>query len=306
LLIYTPNEENANSIRTNRTKEGAAVKINDEDLDILARAKNAGLLSDEQIEDEELIKDDEEFVRLTVVERIQHVVLFTSFFTLVLTGLPLVFPNAPFLHKLFFFPDSFWLRGIIHRVAGIALIGVGFFQIGYVIVSPHGNRDFHKILPTPQDAQDAINLFLCNLGLRDERPRFGKFNFIEKFEYWALVWGIFVMAISGLLLWFQEAAVALFPLWVLDIVRIVHGFEAILAFLAIIIWHMYNVHLNPEVFPMSRIWLKGKISKKELMEHHPLEYEEILKERREKLEIQRVKNLLQEVKQQRSAGKSEQ
>ncbi|RJP15318.1 MAG: hypothetical protein C4520_20255 [Candidatus Abyssobacteria bacterium SURF_5] len=281
------------------------MKINDEDLDLLARAKNAGLLSEHSITDEDLIKDDEVFERLSVAQRIQHVILFTSFFTLVLTGIPLVFPEAPFLHKLFFFPESFWLRGIIHRVAGVMLICVGLFQLVYVIVSPRGNSDFLKIIPNPRDAKDALNLFLCNLGLREERPKFGKFNFIEKFEYWALVWGIFVMAISGLLLWFQEAAIALFPIWVLDIIRIVHGFEAILAFLAIIIWHMYNVHLNPEVFPMSKVWINGKISKEELMEHHPLEYEEILKDRREKIEIERVKNLLEQVRRQKSDGKAD-
>jgi cytochrome b subunit of formate dehydrogenase len=102
------------------------------------------------------------------------------------------------------------------------------------------------------------------------------------------------------MLWFQEASLALFPMWVLDIIRIVHGFEAILAFLAIIIWHMYNVHLNPEVFPMSKVWITGKISKEELMEHHPLEYEEMLKERREKHEIERVRKLLEEFRQQDS------
>ncbi len=282
------------------------MNINDDDLDLLARAKEVGLLSEEEIEDDELVPDDEEFVRLTLPERIQHVVLFTSFFTLVLTGIPLVFPNAPMIHKLFGIPGSFWLRGIIHRIAGVTLIGVGLFQVVYIIVSPHGNRDFHKIIPNPQDAKDALNLFLCNLGLRDVRPRFGKFNFIEKFEYWALAWGIFIMAVTGLMLWFQEAAIALVPIWFLDIVRIVHGFEAILAFLAIIIWHMYNVHLNPEVFPMSKVWLNGKISKKELVEHHPLEYEAILRERREKRETERIKRLIEEVRQKRAPDKPEQ
>ncbi|RJP69146.1 MAG: hypothetical protein C4532_11280 [Candidatus Abyssobacteria bacterium SURF_17] len=276
--------------------------IRDDDLELLAKAKEAGLLSPDEITDDELVPEDEEFIRLALAERIQHVILFTSFFTLVLTGIPLVFPDAPLLHKLFFFPESFWLRGIIHRVAGVTLMGVGIFQVVYVIMSPHGNRDFHKIIPNFQDAKDALNLFLCNLGLREERPRFGKFNFIEKFEYWALAWGIFIMAMTGLMLWFKEASIALFPIWVLDIVRIVHGFEAILAFLAIIIWHMYNVHLNPEVFPMSKVWITGKISKKEMMEHHPLEYKDILRERREKLEIERVKQLLEEVKQQRPSS----
>ncbi len=272
------------------------MKINDDDLELLAKAKDAGLLSDEPVDEESLMPDGEEFIRLTLAQRIQHVALFTSFFTLVLTGIPLLFHDIPFLQKLFFFPSSFWLRGIVHRIAGVMLMGVGIFQIGYVIVSRHGNSDFHKIIPTPKDAWDSINLFLYNLGVRDEKPMFGKFNFIEKFEYWALVWGVFVMAVTGLMLWFQEASIALFPIWVLDIVRIIHGLEAVLAFLAIIIWHMYNVHLNPEVFPMSKVWINGKISKEDLQDHHPLEYEAILQERREKAEIRKLKKLLEEVK----------
>ena len=276
------------------------MKINDDDLELLAKAKETGLLSGDEVDEDILMPDGEQFVRLTLTQRIQHVILFTSFFTLVLTGLPLVFPNAPLLHKLFFFPSSFWLRGIIHRVAGIILMGVAFFQIAYVIVSEHGNSDFKKIIPDPSDAKDAINLFLYNLGVVKEKPQFGKFNFIEKFEYWALAWGIFVMAVTGLLLWFQEASIALFPIWALDIVRIAHGFEAILAFLAIIIWHMYNVHLNPEVFPMSKIWINGKISKHDLLHHHPLEYELILKERREKYELEKVRALILEVRKESS------
>lgn len=277
------------------------MKISDEDLEFLAVAKQAGMLSEYSIEEEELIPEDEQFVRMPLVQRIQHVILFTSFFTLVLTGIPLVFSGAPLIHKFFVHPSSFWLRGVIHRTAGVVLMGVGLFQVFYVLFSSEGNRDFRKIIPTPQDARDAINLFLCNLGLREQWPKFGKYNFIEKFEYWALAWGIFVMAVTGLMLWFQEATMALLPIRFLDIIRIVHGFEAILAFLAIIIWHMYNVHLNPEVFPMSKVWITGKISREEMKEHHPLEYEEILRARREKREVERVKALLEEVKQQQPA-----
>jgi len=272
------------------------VKIDDDDLDLLARAERAGLLSDERGDEAVLMPEGEQFVRLTLAQRIQHVLMFTSFFILVLTGLPLMFPDAPLLHRLFFFPSAFWLRCVIHRVAGIILMGVGAFQIVYVILSPRGNSDFLKIIPTARDIKDAFGLFLYNLGMRDEKPGFGKFNFIEKFEYWALAWGICVMAITGLMLWFQEVTLALLPMWAFDIVRIIHGFEAILAFLAIIIWHMYNVHLNPDVFPMSKVWITGKISKKELMDHHPLEYEEILRERREKLQTEKIRSLLDEVR----------
>jgi cytochrome b subunit of formate dehydrogenase len=83
------------------------------------------------------------------------------------------------------------------------------------------------------------------------------------------------MIVTGLVLWFEEQAMMIRPKWSLDIARVVHSYEAVLAFLAIIIWHFYHVHLNPEVFPMSRIWLDGKISEHDMKEHHPLEYERI-------------------------------
>jgi cytochrome b subunit of formate dehydrogenase len=92
-------------------------------------------------------------------------------------------------------------------------------------------------------------------------------------------WGSVVMIISGFFMWNVELSLSIFPLWAHDIFIILHGYEAILAFLAVIIWHMYNVHLNPESFPMSKIWLNGKITGKELRILHPLEYEKILENR---------------------------
>ena len=88
------------------------------------------------------------------------------------------------------------------------------------------------------------------------------------------------MIVSGFFLWASNLSFRLFPLWVYDIFQIIHSYEAILAFLAIIIWHLYNVHLTPDVFPMSRVWLDGKISGHDLRMHHPLEYEAILEARR--------------------------
>ena len=111
-------------------------------------------------------------------------------------------------------------------------------------------------------------------------PEFGRYNFIEKFEYLGVAWGSLIMIASGFFMWNVELSLRLFPLWVHDIFIIVHGYEAILAFLTIIIWHMYNVHFNPEVFPMSRVWLNGRITGHELRTLHPLEYEAIAEERR--------------------------
>ncbi|MBS3819930.1 hypothetical protein KGY73_10575 [bacterium] len=87
------------------------------------------------------------------------------------------------------------------------------------------------------------------------------------------------MIVSGFFMWFEKFSLSLFSLWIHEIFVIIHGYKAILAFLAVIIWHMYNVHLNPENFPMSKIWLNGKITGKELRVLHPLEYKKILEDR---------------------------
>ncbi|MDH7512710.1 MAG: hypothetical protein QHH14_07180 [Clostridiales bacterium] len=112
---------------------------------------------------------------------------------------------------------------------------------------------------------------------------FGRYNFIEKFEYWALGWSSLIMIFTGFFMWQVELSLRLFPLWVHDIFIIIHGYEAILAFLSISIWHMYNVHLNPEVFPMSKVWLNGRITGRELRLLHPLEYQKIAEERQKSL-----------------------
>jgi cytochrome b subunit of formate dehydrogenase len=134
------------------------------------------------------------------------------------------------------------------------------------------------MLVRKRDLKDIVDLFLFNIGSRSEKPKFGKFNFKEKFEYWAVVWGSAVMIVTGLMQWYAEAAMIIFPKWALDVARIIHGYEAILAFLAVVIWHFYNVHLNPSVFPMSMVWITGRISIEELKENHPLEYEKLVAE----------------------------
>ena len=107
-----------------------------------------------------------------------------------------------------------------------------------------------------------------------EPPAYGKYNWIEKFEYLAIVWGNFVMILTGLSLWFFEAAFALFPKPAIDIIKLVHGFEALLAFLAIIIWHMYHVHLKS----LNTSMFTGKMSREHMLEEHPLEYARIIAE----------------------------
>ncbi|MFH1069543.1 MAG: cytochrome b/b6 domain-containing protein, partial [Candidatus Glassbacteria bacterium] len=199
------------------------------------------------------------YERFSKAQRIQHILLLSSFTTLILTGVPLLFSDTWVVRTIFWVQGSFTIRGILHRVAAVTLLGVSVYHVFFCLFSPRGHRDLREMLPSPQDITNIFRMIWFNLGRRDTPPRFGRFNFIEKFEYYAVAWGSVIMLATGFCLWYPVEATILFPRWVLDIIRVIHGFEAILAFLAIIIWHMYNVHLNPEVFPMSRVWLNGRM-----------------------------------------------
>jgi cytochrome b subunit of formate dehydrogenase len=250
------------------------------------------------------IRDDEIFLRMNLAERIQHWLLISTFFLLMITGLPLFFYE--FKAFKWFFPTErvFYIRGLIHRAAAVVLIANLVWHLFYAAFTARGRNNLKEMTPKIKDFRDAFELLWYNVGLTrflyrvgisrkffnthpywlfQDPPLFGRYNFIEKFEYWAVGWGSVVMIISGFFMWNVELSLRFFPLWAHDIFVIVHSYEAILAFLAVIIWHMYNVHLNPEVFPMSKIWLNGQITGKELRLLHPLEYQKIVTEREKRL-----------------------
>jgi formate dehydrogenase gamma subunit len=215
------------------------------------------------------------YERWTPVQRVQHVLLIISFTTLVVTGLPVLFSNTPPAAMAIRAVGGMAMRGYIHRAAALLMIMLAIFHAGYVVFSRRGHDELLALMPEKKDLKDAIGMLRFYVGLARHKPRFDRYNFIEKLEYLSLAWGTVVMVVTGALLWFEDQAMLVFPKWVLDICDVVHGREALLAFLAIAVWHLYHVHLNPEVFPMSRIRLDGKISESELREHHPIEYERI-------------------------------
>ncbi|MBN2288760.1 MAG: cytochrome b/b6 domain-containing protein [Candidatus Glassbacteria bacterium] len=215
-------------------------------------------------------------LRFSTVQRVQHIILFVCFFLLIATGMPLLFSETWLVRKMFWFEGSFTIRGIIHRAAAVGLFCISVYHVFYCLFSTRGHQDLRQMILSKKDLVDPLLILLYNLGRRPEPPRYGRFNFIEKFEYYAVVWGSGVMLATGAALWFPVQATMLFPRWVLDIIRVIHGFEAILAFLAIIIWHMYNVHLNPEVFPMSKVWLNGRMDLEFFSHHHRLEFDRLV------------------------------
>jgi cytochrome b subunit of formate dehydrogenase len=110
-----------------------------------------------------------------------------------------------------------------------------------------------------------------NLGLAPTKPAFPRFSYIEKAEYWAMMWGTILMGITGAILWFDNTSMGLFSKLGFDISRTIHFYEAILATLAILVWHFYFVIFNPDVYPMNLAWLTGHMSEQELLEEHPLQ-----------------------------------
>jgi cytochrome b subunit of formate dehydrogenase len=119
-----------------------------------------------------------------------------------------------------------------------------------------------------QECKDFVQKILFNLGLSKSAPKFKRFSYVEKAEYWALIWGNAVMIITGILLWFDNTFIQIFPKGVLDVALVVHYYEAILASLAILIWHMYATVFNPEIYPMNPAWLTGKIPKDMFQHEH--------------------------------------
>jgi cytochrome b subunit of formate dehydrogenase len=215
------------------------------------------------------------YLRFPLSYRVQHIIMMLSFLTLIFTGLPILFPESSFFKAVFNTPGSFELRGLIHRGAALVLIALTLVHAVFVLTSRRGRKDVAEMMPRIKDYKDFRKLIAFNLGRSKERPAYPRFNFIEKFEYLAVVWGSFIMILTGFLLWFPGWTMRHMPKLGIDIAAAIHGYEAALAFLAIIIWHLYSVIFSPEVWPMSKVWLTGELTEAEMEHHHPLELEKL-------------------------------
>ena len=211
------------------------------------------------------------YERFSLTQRIEHIVMLTSFTILAVTGLPQKFPLnglSQAIVKLVGGIEN--LRGI-HHVAAIVLILVSLYHVLILGYDLYVKRVRMSMLPTLRDGQNALQAFLYNIGLAKQRPQVGRFGFEEKAEYWALVWGTVIMAITGFFMWNPVATTQLLPGQIIPAAKAAHGAEAILAVLAIIVWHFYGVHLK---FFNKSMWT-GKFTEEELLHEHPLELADI-------------------------------
>jgi len=197
--------------------------------------------------------------RLTKWLRAQHFILMATFILLAYTG---------FVHK---FPDAMWAwpframgdagsatRGMIHRMAGWTFIGLFLVHSVSLVFTKRG-RDYLKVLWFAwHDALDGLGTLAFNLGLKKTAPPHRQWNYAEKAEYWALMWGSVVMIVTGLMLLFTETVLATLPKVWHDVAQVIHYYEAVLATLAIVVWHFYWVIFDPKEYPMNPAWLTGK------------------------------------------------
>ena len=227
-------------------------------------------------------------VRMSQAFLLVHWGLIVSFTVLVVTGFALKYPEAFWARPLLIWEGHFAFRGALHRAAAVLLMGTMAYHIVCLAINRRERQFLVDMIPKPNDATDLVQAFRYNLGLTKNEPHFSRFNYAEKLEYWALIWGTMVMAMSGCLLWFTDFTLRHFPKWVTDAATAVHYYEALLATFSILLWHFYMVIFDPSVYPMDMAWLTGKASSDHFRHSRP-EYWHALE--REQIARTRTSNL---------------
>jgi cytochrome b subunit of formate dehydrogenase len=194
-------------------------------------------------------------LRMHPYERLSHGLLVLSFFVLGWTGFALKYADAWWAQPLLVLPD---LRRNIHRGAAIVFLGVAVMHLVSLVANKRLRDHWRVFIPSWRDLRDALQMMMFNLGLTNRKPAIASHTYIEKAEYWAVVWGGIVMLVSGVLLWANSLAMRFLPKAVLDVCTAVHWYEAILATLAILVWHIYSVILDPDVYPLDTAFLTGR------------------------------------------------
>jgi len=205
--------------------------------------------------------------RMNLSQRVQHLTLLSSFIVLVLTGFALRYPSSWL--ALAFVTEH--VRSLIHRIAAIVMIVAGLYHVWYLAKTADGRKLFMDMLPDWKDVTDVRDALRYYLGFSEQRPLFRRFSYAEKAEYWALVWGTIVMAGTGLMAWFKVFIGAKVPGWWIDVAITIHWYEAILATLAIVVWHFYAVIFDPDAYPINWAWFDGKMSIEHYQHEHPLD-----------------------------------
>jgi cytochrome b subunit of formate dehydrogenase len=214
-----------------------------------------------------------EYARFSLSDRVQHAVMATSFLVLALTGLPqkFIYRNDRYLDDLIDLMGGLEAVRLIHRMAATVLMVVTVYHLLATAYRILVRRVSLSMLPRYQDVVDGLQAVRYNLGLAKERPRTDRYTWEEKVEYWSLIWGTVVMIATGFMLWNPVATARFLPGEWIPAAQVIHGGEALLAILAVLVWHFYSVHLRH----FNRAMFTGRMTAEEMGHEHPLELERI-------------------------------
>jgi formate dehydrogenase subunit gamma len=215
------------------------------------------------------------FIRFAPKQRAEHILLIVTFTVLAVTGLAQRYYTAGWGEWVILHLGGIESARLVHRgFAAIFILSViyHFGYLGFAIFARHARL---SMVPTLQDFRDVTRLVRYSLGFSGQAPRFGRFDYRQKFEYWGLIFGSTIIIVTGLILMFPVAVTRILPGQFVAASVAVHGYEATLAVLTIVFWHLYDVILKPGIFPADTSIFTGKISARRLLEEHPLEFEEL-------------------------------
>jgi cytochrome b subunit of formate dehydrogenase len=218
--------------------------------------------------------------RFDSTDRILHLCLMFSFLGLAFTGLPLLFSHEEWAVRLARLFGGFQAAGTMHRLCAVVMITVFVTHLYRLCRRLFLHKDLSvlwgpsSMVPQPRDLFEMIAHLRWFVGLGPQ-PRFDHFTYWEKFDYWAVFWGMGIIGGSGLVLWFPEFFAHLVPGWVFNIAMVIHGEEALLAVGFIFTIHFFNGHLRPEKFPMDSVIFTGRVTVVEMEEERPDELERL-------------------------------
>ena len=204
-------------------------------------------------------------------QRVAHALLLASFTLLGFTGLPQKYAAAGWAQVMIGFFGGIETTRLIHHVSAVVLVLLAIYHFLDIAYKIFVRRTSLTMLPTLKDVKDALQAFLYNLGFGKTRPQMGRYTFEEKAEYWALIWGTVIMGMTGFLMWNPITSTRIFPGEIIPAAKAAHGGEALLAVLAIVVWHMYGVHIRR----FNKAMWTGKQTEEEMLHEHPIELADI-------------------------------
>lgn len=217
------------------------------------------------------VRHERTFPRFTAAQRWEHAVLLLSGFILLLTGLPQKYREFSISQDLLSTPDRVALIRQIHHVAAIVLALEALYHLGHILYLMSKRRLPGDLLPTWQDVRDAGHMFQYLLFLRNDKPKFGRYNFEQKVTYWFVFFGVLIMGVSGFIIWFPVFFTKFLPGGVVPAAKLAHSTEAVVIAIFILIWHVYHVHIERTNLSM----FTGRLSEEEMRTFHEKEYERL-------------------------------